>query len=424
MSAIKIIVTFIFLTFITPTLCAQECPQLQDKKISRERAAIPGETMGQKLESLLFWSQAEKDRRFPIMQDIFPSIQVSKSSRVTPQEQMSNIIPKWKDETTVASYMKNNHVKGIIVLQNDKIRLEEYAEGVDKTTLWTSFSVAKSISSMLLGVALKEGDIESLDDALQKYIPEFKGYDYGKVTVRQLLTMTSGIGWNEDYEDPNSDVAQMYKAPCQATESHILTYMKPLKFVHESGTTWNYSTGETDLVGILIQKATGKSLAEYLSEKIWKPYGMEHCAFWLADECSNLNIGGSGLSASLRDYARLGTLMLNNGNLGDKNMLSEEWLKDATSPLYATNDQGGGYGYLWWRFPNGSYAAVGIFGQMLYIDPSKELVIAQMAAWPRASSETLITERQNFINAVQRAVDSRKLKSKSKSKSKNGSKPK
>lgn len=399
------ILFFLSLMFGGLTVNAQDCQSLDLTEAKKEREAIPGETMGQKLESLLFWSQAEKNRRFPMMQAIYPSIQISKGKEIISFEELKNLTPKWSDKTTLSSYMKDNHVKGIIVVQNNQIRLEEYAEGVDQNTLWTSFSVAKSISSLLVGVALNEGEIESLEDPLQKYIPEFRGYDYGKVTVRQLLTMTSGIAWNEDYVDPNSDVARMYQAPCEGTESHILTYMKPLKFAHEPGKTWNYSTGETDLVGILIQKATGESLAEYLSQKIWKPLGMEHCAYWIADECSNLNIGGSGLSASLRDYARLGTLMLNKGKIGKKSLLSEEWFKDATSLLYETNDQGGGYGYLWWRYKDGSYAAIGIFGQMLYINPYKKLVIAQIAAWPSASSKELIKSRQAFIDAVQRAID-------------------
>ncbi|WP_234946467.1 serine hydrolase domain-containing protein [Aequorivita viscosa] len=389
----------------TLTLTAQDCQRIETEDVKKEIADIPGETMGQKLESLLFWSQEEKERRFPIMQDIFPSILVSTGSQIVSFEESKNITPKWEDETTLASYINDNRVKGIIVLKDNRIKLEEYAEGVDKETLWTSFSVAKSVSSMLVGVALKDGDIESLDDPLKKYISELNGYDYGEVTVRQLLTMTSGIEWNEDYVDHNSDVAQMYLSPCENTESHILTYMKPLKFTHEPGTTWNYSTGETDLVGILIQKATGKSLAEYLSEKIWKPFGMENCAYWLADECSNLNIGGSGLSASLRDFARLGTLMLRENQSNVNNIISKEWLKNATSILYEVNEQGGGYGYLWWRSKDGSYAAVGIFGQMIYIDPSKNLVIAQIAAWPKASSKKLVRDRYKFIEAVQRAIE-------------------
>ncbi|MDQ7916911.1 serine hydrolase [Mesonia sp. MT50] len=395
----------LFITLVTLSIKAQDCQSLDTVFAPKEREQISGETMGQKLESLLFWSQDEKERRFPMMQAIFPSHRVQVGKTVDELDQGQLITPQWKDDRSLDSYMKVNHIKGVLVLQNDSIRLEKYAAGVDQESLWTSFSMAKSVSSMLLGVALKEGAIESLDDVLQKYIPELKGHDYGKVTVRQLLTMTSGIAWNEDYEDPNADVAQMYQNPCENSESHILTYMKSLKFAHEPGTHWNYSTGETDLVGILIQKATGKSLADYLSEKIWQPWGMKHCAYWLADECSNLNIGGSGLSATLRDYARLGTLMLNEGRLGDQNLLAEEYLEKATSLLYETNDQGGGYGYLWWRFKNGSYAAIGIFGQMLYVDPHKDLVIAQIAAWPKASSAKLTESRQAFIEAVQREID-------------------
>ncbi|OBX21541.1 CubicO group peptidase (beta-lactamase class C family) [Gelidibacter algens] len=395
----------LFLTLGSLNLSAQDGQTLEVKSAHNELADIPGETMGQKLESLLFWSQDEKERRFPIMHAIFPSILIPSAAHSTPLKAYKNITPKWEDDTTLDAYMNEHRVQGIIVIKDNQIRLEKYGDNSNQETLWTSFSVAKSVSSMLVGVALKEGALESLEDPLKKYIDEFNGYDYGEVTVRQLLTMTSGIEWNEDYEDPNSDVGQMYKAHCQGDESHILTYIKPLKFAHKQGTHWNYSTGETDLVGILVQKATGISLAEYLSEKIWKPFGMESDAYWFADECSHLNLGGSGLSASLRDFARLGMLMLDGGEIGDKNILSEEWLKDATSLLYQTNDQGDGYGYLWWRFKDGSYGAFGIFGQMIYINPHKNLVIAQMAAWPKAGSKELTQGRDAFIDAVQRVID-------------------
>ncbi|MBA6151534.1 serine hydrolase domain-containing protein [Gelidibacter maritimus] len=395
----------LLLVLCSLTLTAQDCYSPDIKETNTEIADIPGETMGQKLESLLFWSQEEKERRFPIMHNIFPSIPIPNGNHSVSLKTYKNIAPKWEDETTLASYMKDNHVKGVIVLKDNQIRMEKYADGIHPETLWTSFSVAKSVSAMLVGIALKDGAIESLEDPLKKYITEFNGFDYGEVTVRQLLTMTSGIDWNEDYEDPNSDVGQMYKADCQGDESHILTYMKPLKFKYEPGTHWNYSTGETDLVGILVQKATGLSLAEYLSEKIWKPFQMEHCAYWLADECSNLNLGGSGLSASLRDFARFGMLMLDKGKIGNEHIISEEFMNDATSLIKQVNDEGDGYGYLWWRFKDGSYAAFGIFGQMVYINPHKNLVIAQMAAWPKAGSKELTQGRQGFLKAVERAIE-------------------
>lgn len=361
---------------------------------------IPGETMGQKLESLLFWNQEEKERRFSKMHVIYPSIKVAaaKASKLKEGKKM-----EWSFNS-IEHYMGKYRVGGLIAIHNNKIILEEYADGFDENTLWTSYSVAKSISSMLVGVALKNGDIKSMDDKLEMYIPEFKGKDYGQVSVEQLLTMTSGIAWNEDYVDPNSDVAQMYQKPCEGDEAHILTYMKDLKLTHKPGKVWNYSTGETDLVGILVQKASGKSLGEYLSEHIWKPYGMQSCAYWLADECSNLNIGGSGLSASLRDYARLGLLMLNDGQIKGKSIFAEEWLENATKALYSTNQDGGGYGYLWWRNADGSYMAQGIFGQMLYINPDKNLIIAQYAAWPQAGSEELSKIRMELIDAIQGSI--------------------
>lgn len=361
---------------------------------------IPGVTTGQKLESLLFWTQQERDRRFPMMQTIFPSSPVKAGNTIFPLRKDKKLLFQGKEKTLLKEYIDENHIAGVIVLQEGKIKLEAYGKGVDSKTLWTSFSVAKSVSSMLVGVALKNGDLQSMDDELQKYIPEFRGDDYGKVTIRQLLTMTSGIAWNEDYTNPESDVAKMYRNPCVNKEAHILTYMKNLKQEYAPGTHWNYSTGETDLVGILLQKATGKNLAAYLSEKIWIPFGMQQCAYWLEDECSSMNIGGSGLSASLRDFSRLGLLMLNNGNINGNSIFSEDWLHGASSSLFKTSDKDGGYGYLWWRDVDGSFAAFGIFGQMIYINPKKNVVIAQIAAWPQATSKALSTKRRDFISTV------------------------
>ena len=157
--------------------------------------------------------------------------------------------------------------------------------------------------------------------------------------------------------------------------------------------------------GILIDKATGMSMAEYLSEKVWKPMGMQQCAYWLADECSNMNIGGSGLSASNRDFARLGLLLLNGGQINGTSILADEWVSDATSMLYEFDDRDGGYGYLLWINDDGTYMAEGIFGQMIYVNPALNLVIAQSAAWQEAGSEELSATRQAFIDAVVRALE-------------------
>lgn len=391
-----------YLLFLSPNgLQEDSLPFNNTFNALEELNQIPGTTMGQKLESLLFWEEEEKKRRFPRMHLIYPSHPVEKgnttfSFEINPTNRLT------LEQLQMEHYMDQQNIGGILVLQNHKILLEEYAAGIDSSTLWTSFSVAKSVTSMLLGAALKDGYIHSLEDPLEKYIEALKGEDYGKVTVKQLLTMTSGISWNEDYTDPHSDVAQMYQAECQEDEAHILTYMKPLKFTQPPGTHFNYSTGETDLLGILIQKATGKTLATYLSESIWKTFGMGQKAYWLADECSGMNIGGSGLSASLRDYGRIGAMMLEESK--QPNYLAKEWVEHATSLIMKTGENNSGYGYLWWIDEKGNYLATGIFGQMIYVNPIKNLVIVQFASWPQAGSKALLTERATFIQAIEEIV--------------------
>lgn len=362
-------------------------------------------SMGQRLEGLLFWSQQQRDERFPKMHEIFPSHRVARGDRVHELPVGQTLAPRWQDDTTLADYMAANHIAGVMVLEDGRIRLEQYAPGVDENILWTSFSVAKSITSLLLGVALDEGHVESLDDPLSDYIPALDDSEYAQVTVRELLTMTSGVEWDEDYADADSDVAQMYMQPCERDEAHIVTYMKDLPRAHPAGTRFNYSTGETDLLGILVEQATGMSLAEYLSRSVWQPYGMARDGWWLADECDGSTIGGSGLSATLGDYARLGQLMLDGAAINGETIVAEAWRKNATRLLVPVDDGEQGYGYLWWINADGSYQAAGIFGQLVHIDPERKLVIAQIAAWPEAGSDALVAERRRFVEAVKRSVD-------------------
>lgn len=367
---------------------------------------LEGDTVGQEREGLLFWSQAERDARFSKMYTLFPADKVAAGEHVHALPQGQPLRPEWHDGTTLDEYMARHHIKGVMVLQDGRIRLQEYADGFGPDTHWTSFSVAKSVTSTLLGIALKQGDIDSLDDRLVRYIPQLAGSAYADVTVRQLLTMTSGVRWNEDYDDPNSDVAQMYAAPCQGNAPHILPYLKKLPRQWPAGSHFNYNTAETDLLGLLVQRATGQSLAAYLSQTIWKPYGMAADAYWLKDECSGLDTGGSGLAVTLPDYARFGQFMLQGGRIDGQPVIADAWLANATTLQQEIRDSERGYGYLWWIDDDGSYAAIGIFGQLVYIDPSRNLVIAQIAAWPKATSEALVDTRRDFIAAIKRAADS------------------
>ncbi len=374
--------------------------------VSPSALARDKQSVGQQREDVLFWTQAERTVRFSRMYEIFPADRVAHGTYARALSQGTVLTPRWADgATTLASYMEQHHLAGVMVLQHGRIRLQRYAPGFGPEQRWTSFSVAKSVTSTLLGIALQRGDIRSLDDTLDTYIPQLRDSAYAKVTVEQLLTMTSGVRWNEDYADPHSDVAQMYRSACENGQPHVVSYLAKLPREWPAGSQWNYNTAETDLLGILVQRATGKSLASLLSQTIWKPYGMASDAYWLKDECDGSDTGGSGLSATLADYARIGQFMLDGGRIDGKSVIAEAWMHGALHRQQDVDSPGRGYGYLWWTDADGSYAAIGIFGQMVYVDPARKLVIVQVGAWPQATSKELVASRRAFVAAIKRGAD-------------------
>lgn len=339
--------------------------------------------------AVLFWSQAERLRNFPAMERIFPGNVVRAAGRARP---LSRGAPLPIPSAEVDAFMATQNAAGLIVVQDGKVRLERYALGYSRDGRWTSFSVAKSVTSTLVGAAIKDGYIKSLDDPVTRYITDLAGAGYDGVTIRQLLTMTSGVKWNEDYTDPGSDVARMFAEAVPAGQDPTVAYMRKLPRVDTPGSKFVYKTGETNLIGVLVRRATGKRLADYLSEKVWTPFGMERDAFWMTDQGGG-EVSGCCLSVSLRDYARIGMMTLED----DGRIAPKGWFADATRPQVAFT--GGGYGYQWWTLPGG-YAAQGIFGQAILIDPSNRLVIAISAAWPRASDRALGQARLAFAARV------------------------
>ncbi|HEY4292589.1 serine hydrolase [Luteibacter sp.] len=352
---------------------------------------------------VLFWNQPQREAAFRTMETHYAS-NVVHHGKAHPLPVGAPLLPRFADGATLDSYMAAHHVAGVMVVQDGRIRLERYGHGAGPTTRWTSFSVAKSFTSTLVGAALRDGAIRSLDDKVTRYIPELVAGAYRDVTIRQLLEMTSGVRWNEDYVDPHSDVAMMYEGMRQPGVPLLVTYMSRLPREFPPGERWVYKTGETDLVGILVTRATGKSLAGYLSEKIWAPYGMAADALWLKDEVDGTEAGGSGVSATLADYARLGQFVLDGGIAAGKPVLADGWIADATRTHSGIGAPSRGYGYQWWTYDDGSYEGIGIFGQLLHIDPRRHLVIVQLAAWPVATSEAEAKARADFVRAVNRAI--------------------
>jgi CubicO group peptidase (beta-lactamase class C family) len=199
------------------------------------------------------------------------------------------------------------------------------------------------------------------------------------VTVKNLLQMTSGVAWNETYTDPTSDRRRMLEAQIGQQPGAILDLMGSLPRAAEPGTVWNYSTGETQVAGALVAAVTGMPVADYLSKKIWSKVGMEANATWWLESPDGLEVGGSGLSATLRDYARFGLFLLNGGVIDGKPVLPEGWIAEASSPKTIGGEQID-YGYMLWPLHGKSYAAIGIFGQFVFVDPEKNLVVAMWSA--------------------------------------------
>ena len=328
---------------------------------------------------LLFWDEAQRSERFRDMEAWFPGHEVDAdpNPRALPQGVAFSSATKARLDALVAE----TGAAGLMVLQDGQIRYENYALGMGREDRWTSFSVAKSFTSTLLGAALADGYITSLGDPVTRYIPGLRGSAYDGVTVEQLATMTSGVRWNENYTDPESDVAQMNRFVVEYGEDAIVAQMRGLEREAPAGTKWVYKTGETNLLGMLVEEAVGMPLAAYAKEKIVDPAGFAGEMFWMSDPRGG-NIGGCCLSLRLADYARFGQFVLDGG----EGVVPVGWFARAASQGVGIGVPGFGYGYQWWTYPGGNFGAQGIFGQSITIMPQQRMVIALIGNWPTATS--------------------------------------
>lgn len=354
--------------------------------------------------NLLFMSQEQQARIYPAIESAFPVDPILRGSYVRPLPKAAlELQPSWSHggrTWTVDDYMAANRVSGVLVLKDGRIALERYGLGRQPDQRWTSFSVAKSFTSTLVGIAIKDGKIRSLQEPITTYVPELKGSAYDGVTVSQLLTMSSGVKWVEDYGDPNSDVARYAFAPEEKPGvSAIVTYMAKLPREAEPGSRFHYSTGETDLTGILLENAVGTSLSDYASRKLWQPIGMEQDGIWITGT-DGRERSGCCMSMTLRDYARFGQFMLEGGKAQGRDLLPANWVQEATGSRISIGPGQPGYGYFWWMLDDGGYAAIGIFGQAITIYPKERLVIVSNAAWPTAETDELYAAQAAFIAAV------------------------
>jgi CubicO group peptidase (beta-lactamase class C family) len=308
-------------------------------------------------------------------------------------------------------YLATNRVAGMLILKDGRIAFEDYELGIGPDTRWISFSMAKSIASTLVGAALADGSIASLDDSVARYVPALKGSAYDGVSIRQILTMSSGVRWDETYTDPRSDRRKVLDLQIAGKPGEVLHYMASLPRAAPPGTAWNYSTGETFVLGAVIAGATHRSLTDYLSEKIWAPAGMEHDAAWWVDGPQGLVWAGSGLEATLRDFGRFASIAVADGRVNGRPLVPQGWFAEAGAP-HPIGGKTVDYGYMWWIPPHsapvqaGAFAAVGIFGQYMYINPREHLAIVVLSARPKPVDESRdeLADDSAFFAAVATAL--------------------
>ncbi len=353
-----------------------------------------------KPENVLFWTPEQQVSGYRNWDKVFPTRVIPAGGEPFPLplslQSLGSTKFTYKDETmSLDDYFSKHSVAGLLVIKDGRITYERYGLGNDEHTLWDSFSVAKSLTSLLLGVAVKDGYIKSLDEKVSDYLPRLKGSAYEQASIRNIVQMTSGVQWNENYLDPKADINEM---PWDAKRLYRYLQQKPR--VHPAGERFNYNSAETNLVGTLVRSAIGNNLSTYLSDKIWKPFGMQADANWELGIPGGGETGGSSFNATLRDFGRIGLFALRGGVLADgSRVLPEEWMQDSTRPA-ETNPY---YGYLWWLKGEGAYAAQGIFGQAIYVFPDQNIVVALHSARPIAADMDDLRRQDILINALVKA---------------------
>lgn len=277
-------------------------------------------------------------------------------------------------EVNFENYLKENKTVAFLIIQNDSIKYENYWNNYDKSSPVASFSMAKSVLSILMGIAIDDKLIQSVQEPITNYIPELKKNGFEKVTIEHVLQMTTGLDFNESYINPFGHAATFYYG------TNLSKATNKLKLKNEPGTTFEYVSGNSQLLALVLERALkDKTVSAYLQEKLWQPLGMEYDATWSLDRKENgIEKGFCCLNATARDFAKLGRLYLNKGNWNGKQIVSENWVEQSTK-IDTTNGSVPVYQYQWWLpSANEDFMAEGILGQFVFVKPSKNLIIVRL----------------------------------------------
>ena len=337
------------------------------------------------------FSGADQTQKFNRVYEYFPTSQLFSSKTPLIFENGSPLeLPiefKFQSKSiNVSDYLNRTDVAALLILKDGKIRYENYWLTGGEKVKWLSMSVGKSFISALIGIALDQNFINSIEDPVTMYVPQLKQSAYDGVRIKDILQMSSGASWNEDYGDPNSDINRSVRI--FALGGSLDEFAASLTNENKPGTFNRYNSTDTQVLGMLLREATGISVTQYMQKMLWDPIGAEDIAYWLLDS-EGMEVAYGGLNATARDYAKLGELYRLKGKLNGKQILSSDWVNASIKPdaphlmpgENILSDYPLGYGYQWWiPDTSGDFLAIGVYNQFIYISPKNNTVIVQLAA--------------------------------------------
>ena len=310
------------------------------------------------------------------------------------------------DLVDTEAFLSETDTSALLVIENGEVRFERYMLTGGRDVNWMSMSVAKSFVSAAVGIAVEEGNIKSIEEPITAYAPSLAGSAYDGVRIKDILQMSSGAAWNEDYSDPNSDINKF--GQILALGGSLNEFAATLKREREPGTYNHYNSTDTQVLGLLLTKATGRTVTDYMTEKLWTPLGMESDGYWLIDS-ENMEMVFGGLNATARDYAKLGELYRLGGNWNGTQIVPAKWVRASVTPdaphltpeAKADDPFPVGYGYQWWvpASTEGEYSAIGVYNQFIYVNPTRKLVIVKLSAnsdYATSLDESAYREMETF----------------------------
>lgn len=360
---------------------------------------------------ILRWRMNDSDLAaltFRSMDRLFTTRTVARSGPVWALPRSEHLLDfsyAWQGETLAAAeVLERTHTNALLVIKDGRIVSEIYRNNTDATSRFIGWSMTKSITSVLIGCALAEGRIDSLDTPISHYLPELEGGGYDGVSIRHVMQMRSGVDYEEryDFENPGTAASNHIAALVRNT-ARFTDVARTLPRVHEPGEFFQYKTIDTAVLGWLVERATAGSVAAFTAQCLWEPLGAESDGYYIMDGPPGIGreFSGAGFNATLRDFGRFGQMMLDGGVADGRRIVSEEWVRQSTQPNSREDRRSGGYGLQWWTMGGSdAYAAIGLQGQYIYVDPATRTVIVKLSYFPPGDNSALDAETRAFMAAA------------------------